>query len=125
MPYKDPEKRRESDRRRHENNPEKSREAVRRWKENNPDKKREAERMWRENNPDKCRMLRWKGVGVKGDLQAIHDRWEQATNCEVCGVSFEGIKKCMDHDHTSGEFRQILCASCNNKDSWMKKIELN
>jgi hypothetical protein len=65
-------------------------------------------------------MNKWKRRGVKGDLQAIHDRWEQATNCEVCGVSFEGVKKCMDHDHTSGEFRQILCASCNVCDYWMK-----
>jgi len=85
-----------------------------------PEKAREYSRNWYKNNPDKSRMNKWKRRGVKGDLQAIHDRWEQATNCEVCGVSFEGVKKCMDHDHTSGEFRQILCASCNVCDYWMK-----
>ena len=121
MPYKDPEKRRNW----FKNNREKAREAERRWNEKNQEKVREAKRNWFKNNPDKVRITGWKRRGVVGDLEAIHDRWEQATNCEVCGVSFEGVKKCMDHDHDTGEFRQILCASCNNRDSWKKKIELD
>ena len=115
----------EAHRRWRENNPEKRREYARRWREKNQEKRREAQRRWKDNNPEKVRISGWRVVGVVGDLQAIHDRWEQATNCEVCGVSFEGIKKCMDHDHDTGEFRQILCASCNSKDSWKKKIELD
>ena len=89
---------------------------------------RDPERLqrWQEDNQDKMRMYVWKCRGVKGDLQAINDRWEEALYCEVCGVSFgQGVKKHMDHDHDTGEFRYILCVSCNNHDSWKKKIELN
>ena len=100
MPYKDPEKHRE---------------CIRRWREN-------------EDNRKNVRMKKWLGRGVVGDLQAIYDRWEQATNCEACGVSFEGIKKCLDHEHTSGEVRFILCNGCNLGDNYLrrkKKIELD
>jgi hypothetical protein len=67
------------------------------------------------------RINNWKRSDVKGDLEALYDRWLNETNCEVCGVSFEGIKKCLDHDHKTGEFRFILCVSCNNHDFWKKK----
>jgi hypothetical protein len=48
MPYKDPEKQREADRRWREANPEKAREVNRRWRAANPEKQREATRRWHE-----------------------------------------------------------------------------
>jgi hypothetical protein len=42
MPYKDPEKQRDADRRWRKANPEKVREASRRWRTANPEKQREA-----------------------------------------------------------------------------------
>ena len=51
MPYKDPEKQREADRRWREANLEKAREANRRWREANPEKARR----WREANLEKAR----------------------------------------------------------------------
>ena len=38
------------------------------------------------------------------------------TNCELCNVEFtDEIKnqRCLDHDHTTGFFRKVLCRSCN------------
>lgn len=44
-------------------------------------------------------------------------------NCEVCNVRFsDTIRKCIDHDHSSGEFRYILCNRCNSNDYW-KRIQ--
>ena len=31
--------------------------------------------------------------------------------CEVCGST---SKLCYDHDHTTGEFRGVLCGKCNS-----------
>jgi hypothetical protein len=40
--------------------------------------------------------------------------------CELCGVTLTTDKrcsttKCMDHDHKTGVFRNIVCLTCNNK----------
>ena len=67
MPYKDPEKQREADRRWREANPEKVREAHRRWREANPEKQREATRRWHEANPEKGReqIRRWREANLE------------------------------------------------------------
>ena len=39
-------------------------------------------------------------------------------NCQLCSVKFNdevySEKRCMDHDHSSGYFRQVLCMKCNS-----------
>jgi hypothetical protein len=67
MPYKDPEKQREADRRWREANPEKAREAHRRWREANPDKQREATRRWHEANPEygRWQSRNWRGANLE------------------------------------------------------------
>ena len=67
MPYKDPEKQREADRRWRAANLEKVREANRRWREANPEKARGANRRWREANPEKGRgqSRRWREANLE------------------------------------------------------------
>tara|TARA_R110001632_G_scaffold207598_1_gene331778 strand:- start:6 stop:455 length:450 start_codon:yes stop_codon:yes gene_type:complete len=40
-------------------------------------------------------------------------------NCNLCKVKFNdevhNQKRCMDHDHSSGYFRQVLCMKCNKQ----------
>ena len=121
MPYKDPEKQREYLRRYNRRD---RKEYLRKWRENNPEKTKEYGKQWCEANPDKVQkssfMSRWRSKGVVGDLEAIYERWLNTTECDVCKVSLEGNKKCMDHDHQSGEFRHILCWRCNTCDFLMK-----
>lgn len=41
--------------------------------------------------------------------------FDLARSCEDCGVSFseEGVKKCRDHNHSTGCYRAALCGFCN------------
>ena len=67
----------------------------------------------------------WKIQGAIGDLKTFYDeRYLPATKCEVCENEFKSNHhKHMDHCHTTGEIRWVLCASCNNKDYWRKVLE--
>jgi hypothetical protein len=66
----------------------------------------------------------WKSYGLVGDYEEIYNRYLNTDNCELCGVLFQGRgndKKCMDHNHITGEFRNICCHKCNmNKQSKQK-----
>ena len=71
------------------------------------------------------RKYNWKRLGVTGNIDEIHDKWINATHCDVCGIRLGGNsseQKCMDHDHDTGEFRNILCMSCNNHDRWKEVL---
>jgi hypothetical protein len=83
MPYKDPEKQREADRRWRVANTEKTREANRRWREANPEKQREATRRWHEANPEKGReqSRRWREANLEKAREANRERvrkWREA-----------------------------------------------
>jgi hypothetical protein len=63
------------------------------------------------------RRYQWIIQGIKShDYYDIYDRFYSTTKCEVCNVKLEGKgsqKKCVDHHHLSGEFRNIICCKCN------------
>ena len=75
-----------------------------------------------------CRITTWKKRGVKlpeeyGDEWDIfyEEEYMKTTHCEECGVVLTEDKrntpttKCLDHEHITGEFRNILCFNCNVK----------
>ena len=66
----------------------------------------------------------WKKNGLIHDnYDELYTRYLSATNCEVCRKEFiDSFDRCMDHCHETGLFRQFLCRSCNNKDSWKNKV---
>jgi len=66
------------------------------------------------------RISKWKYYGVIcDDWNALYEKYKNTTHCEDCGVLLTEDKRntkttrCLDHNHQTGEFRNILCHSCN------------
>ena len=100
----------------HENNKDK----VKERRENNKEKTKEWMRVWRKTDAGKKshRISNWKKSGVKcDDFNGLYDKYISVWNCEECNVELkEGNyknKKCLDHNHKTGEFRNIICNRCN------------
>ena len=52
----------------------------------------------------------------RDEYEYIYDRWLRSERCEECSKEYtKENKKCMDHCHDTGLFRNILCHSCNMK----------
>lgn len=75
------------------------------------------------------RISNWKKQGLIGDYEKIYQRYLNTTHCDLCNIELCGgikgsNKKCMDHDHENGQFRNIVCHSCNlNKSDKKKKTD--
>jgi hypothetical protein len=83
---------------------------------------KEEKKAWRQSETGKksTRITNWKQRGILSeDYDALYDKFLNTKNCEECGVElFEGWGKnarCLDHDHSTGLFRNVLCRSCNIK----------
>ena len=57
----------------------------------------------------------WRNSGLNMDkFESIYEEYIHQTHCELCYKKFETtIDRHMDHDHNTGEFRNIVCNSCN------------
>ena len=85
------------------------------------------------------RQRNWKNLTYFGKKKNIIDAWKRSglihenmkelydnlyiitNNCNVCNCIFSpGNRRCLDHDHDTGLFRQILCNNCNIFDNWKK-----
>ena len=63
-----------------------------------------------------ARLCQWKKHGLIAiNYDIIFDRWWYSSHCENCKCEYSKDNvKCMDHDHDTGLFRNILCNRCNS-----------
>ena len=75
------------------------------------------------NNSEKGKKTRrktsWKSRGVNMEnFEELYTRYNNAIFCDICEcvLNVEGDSntiKCLDHDHDTGDFRNIVCNYCN------------
>ncbi len=73
-------------------------------------------------------IVNWKQQGLVGDYNSIFERYINTEYCDLCKVLLEGKggnRKCMEHDHKTGEFRNIVCNRCNTSKTDRKKQKNN
>jgi hypothetical protein len=60
---------------------------------------------------------RWKSLGINfldEEFEFIYGVYENIDNCMLCSNEFKNsFDKCLDHNHSTGEVRYILCRNCN------------
>ena len=63
----------------------------------------------------------WKRFGlIYTDYEELYDIYIKTMNCWHCNKEFKSTRhRHLDHDHNTGLFRKIVCASCNNKDRYI------
>lgn len=108
-----------------EDNAERRRESKRKWNKDNKERVNEKNRKWRVDNEEKSLKSRkkgsWKRRGLNMEhFEEIYEIYMITTHCDFCEVELTEDKiitktsKCMDHSHITGEFRNVLCHSCNS-----------
>ena len=55
-----------------------------------------------------------KGI-VDNDWDSVYEEYIKQTHCWICNREYDFIKirRCLDHDHDTGEIRYIVCNPCN------------
>ena len=73
------------------------------------------------------RIVNWKRSGLLESKEKIEELYEIYTTiklCEACDIELTRTGKysstdiCLDHCHTTGRFRLMLCRKCNSMDNW-------
>ena len=64
----------------------------------------------------------WKKNGlIMDNFEEIYNKYIYATHCQLCNKQFKNTKdRQMEHCHQTGEFRNIVCNSCNQKKADVK-----
>ena len=119
-----PEERREYQRINYQKNKEKIKERKRLWKKQNQEKVKEMNTAYYQTPAGKKaqRIANWRKNGVIcDDWDALYEKYINTEFCELCNCKLTVDKKntkttrCLDHNHETGEFRNILCFVCNIK----------
>lgn len=77
-----------------------------RYHANNPEKQRIAQAKLYRNNPEKRRLYQ-----IKYQYGLSQEEYEALSKeCAICGITENLV---LDHNHVTGDFRDVLCRRCN------------
>ena len=102
-----------------------NKEKIKEYTEANKEKRAELLKIYNQTPAGKkLRMMsKWRSRGVINVTEKMYNDYIATTHCECCLKEFSSSRdRCLDHNHETGEYRQILCQSCNNQDYWKKVI---
>lgn len=103
---------------------EKNKEKIKEYREKNRDKIKEYEKEYYQTDRGKKsrRISEWKRMGVEcDDWDVLYEYFINCKNCEECNIELTVDKRttpttrCLDHDHETNQFRNVLCSRCNTK----------
>jgi hypothetical protein len=102
------------------------------WYEKNKIRLLEKQKQYTKNNKDKIKkyeqsqngikshvISRWKKWDINGNLEEIYERYINTNKCDICNIvltldkKITSTRKCMDHNHITGDFRNVVCHKCN------------
>ena len=97
-----------------------NKEYKKEYRKNNKEKLTLKMREYRKDNPE-CKkretIYDWKRRGlICEDYDKLYEYYLSIYECQNCGFQLNqdlSTRKCMDHCHNTGQFRQILCNYCN------------
>ena len=139
MPYKDKEKQKEHNKKYYLENKDKYKEKLKEYYKNNIESIKERKKEYSETNKEKIKEKQKEYIKTEtGKKNSIINNWIHTHKikfadrneaefyynsyinthrCTWCDKMFKDSKeRCMDHCHTCGLPRAIICRSCNNKD---------
>lgn len=101
-------------------NADKIKEDSKNYYDNHKEEIMEKVKNWGENNPDKKREYRLKSVFGISSIEYEERLEKQKGVCAICGLGESARDKngkirplTIDHNHSTGEIRGLLCSRCN------------
>ena len=75
--------------------------------------------LYKNHKPNAIRSWKYRGL-IHNDIDMLYEEYINTFNCNHCAKEFKTTKdRCLDHCHTTGVFRKIVCHACNTNDNYI------